>query len=872
MDPVSVGDENLPAAVENVGPEAMENAKAQMAVEPSVDAAERDERDEMNPVPAAGSFGAAKARKKAFIDKFKMQRTRPENMEVKCGTFGQQIQLVTNYIRVEVDTSKPELKNVHQYRVDFTPGSVNVGQKFRLIRLFADVAGLHKNDFIFDRSNILYCGPKGGEKIGQEITHDVSFEGMEVKIRVFRVATLSPEEPQVLVQMNTQLNRFQEVDLELKRDRDAFFDHTKAVFIQKGNFEIWPGFETSIGVYDTPIKDQPLLMSIDPKFRIVRKETALQFMGTILGAGSKAGKPMTVIEAEVLKAIKGSVVETLYNHMSYRVEGVDFKQNPGSTFETRKFNKETKEYVTTNQCFGDFIKQRYHKTITNLKQPLLIVKPSNKAMRRRGTEVILLIPELCQMTGYTDKIKADFQIMKAVTNVTKMSVPDRMKKIDEYIKKLTTNPKIKEQLDAWGTKYHPGMITCGARLLQPQTIYQGRDQFSYQSNNADWLPNSRSKMAEKAPKPVNNLWMLLHCNEEGNAKSFANQLATNGRPMGLNMSDAPVKIVNTMTDSATAFVEAAKKHFNPACLLVVAILPSNSSDRYNAFKEFFCCTAPCPSQVVVSKTISDQKKVRSVATKVCMQILAKLGGENWRMAFPFKVPTMVIGVDSHRDRTERNSVVAVSATYNAGFSAYVNFTEAAKDDDDVFGTVALLVKKSVEAFKKRNSVVPHQIFIYRDGISQGQLDNIREEELKGIKTVLADFSIDAKGTLPKLTYILVNKRDSARFFQAGNNPCSGTVIDKVVTRPFRYDYYIVSQSVREGTVAPTYYDVIFDQIKLSPDVMQTMTYMLCHMYFNWPGTIRVPAPCQYARKHAQLVALSLHAKAKEQLEDKLFFL
>ena len=56
MDPVSVGDENLPAAVENVGPEAMENAKAQMAVEPFVDAVERDERDEMNPVPAAGIF------------------------------------------------------------------------------------------------------------------------------------------------------------------------------------------------------------------------------------------------------------------------------------------------------------------------------------------------------------------------------------------------------------------------------------------------------------------------------------------------------------------------------------------------------------------------------------------------------------------------------------------------------------------------------------------------------------------------------------------------------------------------------------------------------------------------------------------------
>ena len=26
------------------------------------------------------------------------------------------------------------------------------------------------------------------------------------------------------------------------------------------------------------------------------------------------------------------------------------------------------------------------------------------------------------------------------------------------------------------------------------------------------------------------------------------------------------------------------------------------------------------------------------------------------------------------------------------------------------------------------------------------------------------------------------------------------------------------------------------------------SYKLTHMYFNWPGTVRVPAPCQYAHK------------------------
>lgn len=48
----------------------------------------------------------------------------------------------------------------------------------------------------------------------------------------------------------------------------------------------------------------------------------------------------------------------------------------------------------------------------------------------------------------------------------------------------------------------------------------------------------------------------------------------------------------------------------------------------------------------------------------------------------------------------------------------------------------------------------------------------------------------------------------------------------------RYDFYIVSQSVREGTVTPTHYNVIYDTVRLQPDVVQRLTYQLCHMYYN----------------------------------------
>ncbi|PBC29299.1 Protein piwi [Apis cerana cerana] len=80
------------------------------------------------------------------------------------------------------------------------------------------------------------------------------------------------------------------------------------------------------------------------------------------------------------------------------------------------------------------------------------------------------------------------------------------------------------------------------------------------------------------------------------------------------------------------------------------------------------------------------------------------------------------------------------------------------------------------------------------------------------------------------------------------------IVDDVVTNPLRYDFFIVSQSVRQGTVTPCAYNVIADSTGWKADQMQRMTYKLCHMYYNWSGTVRVPAPCQYAHKLAFLVA------------------
>lgn len=62
-----------------------------------------------------------------------------------------------------------------------------------------------------------------------------------------------------------------------------------------------------------------------------------------------------------------------------------------------------------------------------------------------------------------------------------------------------------------------------------------------------------------------------------------------------------------------------------------------------------------------------------------------------------------------------------------------------------------------------------------------------------------------------------------------------------------YDFFLVAQLVRQGTVTPTHLIVVEDEEDFKPDILQRLTYKLCFLYYNWPGTVRVPACCQVSK-------------------------
>jgi hypothetical protein len=52
---------------------------------------------------------------------------------------------------------------------------------------------------------------------------------------------------------------------------------------------------------------------------------------------------------------------------------------------------------------------------------------------------------------------------------------------------------------------------------------------------------------------------------------------------------------------------------------------------------------------------------------------------------------------------------------------------------------------------------------------------------------------------------------------------------------------------------PTKFTVIYDSVQTSPDQIESLTYKLCHTYYNVSGAIKEPSCIRYAHRLAALI-------------------
>jgi aubergine-like protein len=165
-----------------------------------------------------------------------------------------------------------------------------------------------------------------------------------------------------------------------------------------------------------------------------------------------------------------------------------------------------------------------------------------------------------------------------------------------------------------------------------------------------------------------------------------------------------------------------------------------------------------------------------------------------------------------------------------------------REGTECANNIALHMQKALLAYRDQHGYLPARIIFYRDGVGDGQIQQIKEYEVEEIKKIFA--KMYPENQPPQFLFTIVCKRINTRIFsgkarQEYENPPPGTVVDSTITLPERYDFFLISQSVRQGTVSPTSYNIIEDTFGLPIGKIQILTYKLCHLYYNWTGTTRL---------------------------------
>lgn len=767
---------------------------------------------------------------------------------------GRRVDLLANYIRI----SPMAERDMYMYRVDFEPQLESLSLRRRMF--YKEVKPKFSDDTMitFDGMSDARCGQLVEQEISVTCEHPSQPE-TQVSIRVKKVGK---------VETGSELIRVYNMNMKTFLIKLGFFRvSNNGAYVHPQLFTpVGPdlltvrGYRTSANVHE----GGTIMMNLESVHKLMQKKNVLAYLASL-------GK--TNFREVAQSELKGKLCVTNYNNQIYRIEDIAFDKSPRSTFHDDKQDRDI--------TFIEYYKTRHDREIKDPAQPLLIAVPNN---RRRGEREqgdqpqqreLLLVPELCNIAGLTEAQRNDNRLKIDLIKCAQIAPADRVVHMMKFLEQLHNNFDCREILRKWGYSYEQTPVKVQARELGPESISLGR----FVSAPVDRWPKAdnmasfdglvlREKLAQ--PAPFNKLVIMISRRDAPMENQITGRLRVGFEKVGL--APGSVEIARMVEgDEVHHFVQYLRSVPNDTTATMI-IMPRQNKERYDAIKKFAAVERGMVTQVVTSKLMLDERKANGAAIKIGVQVAAKIGGEPWYVYIPLG-GTMVCGYDTYHDTLQRGrSFGAFVASMNDKHSRWFSRADQHSQLSELSAHLADNFGLALRKYRELNDKFPVRVIIYRDGVSDGEIGHVFNFELKGLLKVMAECDKNIR-----LTFVIVNKRVGARFYlRSANdrylNPQPGTVIDTTVTRKDRYDFYLVSQSTRHGTVAPTYYNIIHDESGLSADKHQMLAFKMCFLYYNWTGTVRVPAPCQYAHKLALLCGEHLHDVPNDLLGDRLHFL
>jgi len=311
---------------------------------------------------------------------------------------------------------------------------------------------------------------------------------------------------------------------------------------------------------------------------------------------------------------------------------------------------------------------------------------------------------------------------------------------------------------------------------------------------------------------------------------------------------------------------------NPPQMLLV-ILPYVDTAIYNRVK-YACDVKEGLLNVCVTAQKFGKQNNHQYYANVALKFNLKLGGrnqflENNKLGLLAEGKTMVVGIDvthpSPGSSSKAPSVASIVASIDQWLAQWPADLQLQQARQEMVSGLEPLFVSRLQLWLKHNKEYPQNILVYRDGVSEGQYEQVLDQELPALRRACEKTypATATKQGLPRITIIVVGKRHNTRFYPTtketadrSSNPQNGTVVDRGVTEARNWDFFLQAHAAIQGTARPAHYYVVYDEIfrsrkvpapfQNSQEVVEDLTHNLCYLYGRATKAVSICPPAYYA--------------------------
>jgi len=202
---------------------------------------------------------------------------------------------------------------------------------------------------------------------------------------------------------------------------------------------------------------------------------------------------------------------------------------------------------------------------------------------------------------------------------------------------------------------------------------------------------------------------------------------------------------------------------------VIFVVVPDSGQQYSWVKKAAELVVGCLTQCIKATTMTRRMNGQT-ASNILLKVNSKLNGTNHKLAPNFKPnilkrPVMIMGADvTHPgpDSKDIPSVAAVTASHDSNAFQYNICWRLQNPKVEIISDLEEITLEHLNFFHSKTNIKPEAIVFFRDGVSEGQFEQVKNEEIRAIRSACKKFK--GGSFEPKITFLVVQKRHHTRLF------------------------------------------------------------------------------------------------------------